>query len=132
MIKKSRQRAAILTVLRNTTSHPSAEWIYEEVKKIVPNIGLATVYRNLRLLKEAGEVAEMHVFSDTARFDACTRDHYHFFCERCGSVTDLDEPIDNTLEARIAGNTGLIITRHRLELGGVCLECQKRDPENNE
>jgi len=54
MLKRSKQREAIVRVLKRTSSHPTAEWIYEEVKKEIPNIGLATVYRNLRLLKEAG------------------------------------------------------------------------------
>ena len=125
MQKKSKQREAIIKVLRNTSAHPSAEWIYEKVKKAIPNIGLATVYRNLRLLKEAGEVSEMHVFNDTARFDGNTNVHYHFYCDGCGKILDLDEPIDTTIQARIARRTGLKVTRHQLELGGLCLDCQK-------
>lgn len=124
MNRKSKQREAIIRVLRGTTSHPSAEWIYEQVKKEIPNIGLATVYRNLRLLKQAGEVSEMHTSNDTARFDGNAGMHYHFLCDRCGAILDLDEPIDATVETRIARSTGLKVTRHHLELGGLCLECQ--------
>jgi len=124
MNRKSKQREAIIRVLRCATSHPSAEWIYEQVKKEIPNIGLATVYRNLRLLKKAGEVSEMHTSNDTARFDGNTAVHYHFLCDRCGKILDLDEPIDATVETRIARSTGLEVTRHHLELGGLCLECQ--------
>jgi len=67
--RKSKQKEAIIKVLRRTSSHPTAEWIYEQARKEMPGIGLATVYRNLRSLKEAGEISEMHIFSDAARFD---------------------------------------------------------------
>ena len=123
--KKSKQREAIVKVLKSTSAHPSAEWIYEKVKKEIPNIGLATVYRNLRLLKEVGEVSEMHASNDTGRFDGNTKVHYHFYCDGCGKILDLDEPIDSTIEIRIARRTGLKVTRHHLELGGLCLDCQK-------
>jgi len=125
MSKKSKQREAIVRVLRSTSSHPSAEWIYEQVKKEIPNIGLATVYRNLRLLKESGEVSEILTSKATSRFDGNTNQHYHFRCDRCGQVLDLDEPIDTTIEAKIAKRTGLKVTHHYLELGGLCLDCQK-------
>ena len=130
MLKRSKQREAIVRVLRSTSSHPTAEWIYEEVKKEIPNIGLATVYRNLRLLKEAGEVSEMGTSSDTAHFDGNTNDHYHFRCDRCGRILDLDEPIDTEIEARIARRTGLKVTHHHLELGGLCLDCQQLENTN--
>ena len=130
MNKRSKQREAIVRVLRSTSSHPTAEWIYEEVKKEIPNIGLATVYRNLRLLKEAGEVSEMGTSSDTAHFDGNTNDHYHFRCDRCGRILDLDEPIDTEIEARIARRTGLKVTHHHLELGGLCLGCQQLENKN--
>ena len=128
MIKKSKQREAIIRVLRSTTSHPSAVWIYEEVKKEIPNVALATVYRNLRMLKQSGEISEVCVVDDTALFDGNTQQHYHFRCDRCGKVLDLDEPIDTTIETTIANKTGLKITHHHLELGGLCLDCQKLEP----
>jgi len=116
-------------VLRDTKSHPSAEWIYEQVKKEMPGIGLATVYRNLRLLKEEGEVLEMRTSTEAACFDGNTNMHYHFYCDRCGKIMDLDEPIDTTIETRIARRTGLKVTRHQLELGGLCLDCQKLETD---
>lgn len=125
MYKKSKQRDAIVRLLKNSSSHPTAEWIYEQVKKEIPNIGLATVYRNLKLLKEAGEVLEIHTSDDTTHFDSNIKEHYHFRCDQCGRLLDLDEPIDTTIEARIGKRTGLKITHHYLELGGLCLGCQK-------
>lgn len=125
MNKRSRQREAVIRVLRNTSSHPDAKWIYEEVKREIPGISLATVYRNLRLLKEAGEIAELPVTDNNAHFDYNTENHYHFRCDRCGRILDLDAPVDRSIEERLAGNTGLKVTHHRLELGGLCLDCQK-------
>ena len=129
MNKKSKQREAIISVLRSTKSHPSAVWIYEEVKKEIPNVALATIYRNLRILKDSGEISEVYVVDDTALFDGNTQKHYHFRCDRCGKVLDLDEPVDTAIETKIANKTGLRVTHHHLELGGVCLDCQKL--ENN-
>ena len=131
MNKKSKQRDAIIRILKSTTSHPSAEWIYEQVKKDIPDIGLATVYRNLRLLKQSGEIREMHPSTDTARFDGCTTDHYHFYCDQCGKVLDLDGPVDTTIDTRIAAKTGLKITRHNLVFSGLCLECQRTVPDTD-
>ena len=125
--RKSKQKEAIIKVLRRTSSHPTAEWIYEQARKEMPGIGLATVYRNLRSLKEAGEISEMHIFSDAARFDGNTNMHYHFCCDRCGKILDLDEPIDATIETKIARRTGLKVTGHHLELAGLCLDCQEAE-----
>jgi len=72
-------------------------------------------------LEKVGEVLELHAFSNTARFDGTSNTHYHFYRERCGKILDLDEPIDPTVETRIARKTGLKVTRHYLELGGLCL-----------
>jgi Fur family transcriptional regulator, peroxide stress response regulator len=129
MNRRSRQKEAIISVLRNTSSHPTAEWIYEQVRKEIPNIGLATVYRNLRLLNETGELSEIRTSHHRTRFDANTDMHYHFCCDSCGRILDLDEPIDRTVEARITERTGLKVTRHYLELGGLCQDCQKREAQ---
>jgi Fur family peroxide stress response transcriptional regulator len=127
MVKKSKQREAILKVLKNTASHPSAEWIFEQVKKEIPDIGLATVYRNLRMLKKSGEVIEMHPSNITAHYDIRTYDHYHFYCERCGKVIDIEEPVDTALGTRVTEKTGLVINHYNLVFSGLCLECQEYD-----
>ena len=82
-MRKSRQREAIIRVLMSTTSHPTAEWVYEEVKKEIPNVSLGTVYRNLKLLKERGEILELEQTGHYRRFDGNSANHYHF---RCGAV----------------------------------------------
>jgi Fur family peroxide stress response transcriptional regulator len=122
---RSKQRDAIVRVLRNTTSHPTAERVYEQVKKELPGVGLATIYRNLRLLSEAGEIAEIATKAGTNHFDGNAEQHYHFRCDRCGSIHDLDEPVDKAIEDRVATKTGFIVTGHYVELGGLCLSCQR-------
>ena len=109
----------------NTTSHPSADWVYEQVRHEIPNISLGTVYRNLRLLAKTGVIQQLDIAGSTSRFDRNTNNHYHFRCEKCGRVFDLDEPVDKTIEARVAKNTGFKVSSHQLELRGLCLECQQ-------
>lgn len=122
---RSKQRDAIVRILRNTTSHPTAERVYEQVKKEIPGVGLATIYRNLRLLSEAGEISEIATTAGTNHFDGNAEPHYHFRCNRCGEIYDLDEPVDEAMEDRVATKTGFKVTRHTVELGGLCLSCQK-------
>ena len=124
MYRNSRQRQAILKFLRSVSSHPTAEQVFEEVKKDVPNVGLATVYRNLKLLHDEGVVAEIGDIHGTIHFDGNTVEHYHFRCDRCGRIQDVPEPVDRAVEKRVAEKTGLKVTHHHLELGGICLDCQ--------
>jgi Fur family peroxide stress response transcriptional regulator len=94
----------------------------------MPGISLATVYRTLRLLASKGGIRELHVGQGKARFDGNTSAHYHFLCDRCGCIIDLDEPVDSAVEARVAQDTGLMVTRHSMELSGLCLDCQSASP----
>ena len=125
MVKRTKQKEVILRVLRNTASHPTAAWTYDEVRKEIPNISLATVYRNLKLLKESGEILELELNGTLGRFDARTDNHYHFRCEKCGRVFDVDEPVDKELNGRVARKTGFKISHYYLEFLGLCRECQE-------
>ena len=124
MARKSKQKEAILRVLKGTTSHPSADWVYEQVKREIPNISLGTVYRNLKLLKQEGEILELDLASTLSRFDGNSQDHYHFRCEQCGRVFDVDEPVDKEIDYRVAQKTGFKVSHHRLEFRGLCKDCQ--------
>ncbi len=124
MNRRSRQKEAIVRVLRGTNCHPTADWIYEEVRKEVPNISLGTVYRNLKTMKERGEILELSSAGGLGRFDGNPENHYHFRCDRCGRVYDIDEPIDRTIDERVAARTGFEVFQHRLEFRGMCIECQ--------
>ena len=85
----SRQREAVLNVLCSTTSHPTAAWIYEQVKLEIPNISLGTVYRNLSGLCEDGTIKKLSFGDASVHFDGDTTVHSHFYCEHCGEITDI-------------------------------------------
>ena len=89
--KRFRKRDAILACVRSTTAHPSAEWVFEHVKAEVPDISLATVYRNLALFKEQGMIQSLGSVNGVERFDGNVAPHVHFVCTGCGLVKDLHE-----------------------------------------
>lgn len=132
MPRKSKQREAILRVLKGTTCHPTADWIYEQVRREIPNISLGTVYRNLRLLKQGGEILELELAGTLSRFDANTQNHSHFRCEQCGRIFDVGEPVDKMLDDRAAQKTGFKVSNHLLEFRGLCKDCQRlNSPRGN-
>lgn len=121
--RNTKQREAILRILRNTRSHPTADLIYEEAKKEIPHISKGTVYRNLKVLQENGQVSELNLDGAESRFEAKWDNHYHFRCERCGRVIDVDEPFDIKLNRKVARKTGLKISSHQIEFRGLCPYC---------
>ena len=88
--RETKQRKAILNVLRRTDSHPTADRIYDEVRKVIPNISKGTVYRNLKILREGGKISELNLNGTVSRYEGNNENHYHFRCEKCGRVFDLD------------------------------------------
>ncbi len=125
MEKKTKQKEAILRVLKVTRSHPTADWIYREVKKEIPGISLGTIYRNLKILSERGDILEIDLGGKLSRYDAYTENHYHFRCDKCDTVFDVDEAVNGEIDERIARDTGFWVTHHRLEFRGLCSGCQK-------
>lgn len=89
MLKYSRQREAIKNFLAERYDHPTAETVYLGIKDEFPNISLGTVYRNLSLLSEIGEIQKLSTGIGPDRFDGRPHPHYHFICKDCGSVLDL-------------------------------------------
>ncbi len=94
----SRQREAILNVLRATDTHPTAGWIYEKVREIIPNISLGTVYRNLTELSHSGEILSIDVRDGQEHYDGNNAPHLHLRCNGCNSLSDV-ELIDDPLTA---------------------------------
>ncbi len=84
----SRQRQEILKVLRSTDTHPTADWIYAQTRKIIPNISLGTVYRNLSNLSADGEILCIDVGDGKEHFDGDISPHLHLACRQCGKITD--------------------------------------------
>lgn len=123
--RMTRQKKVILDVLRNTTSHPTADWVYENAKKAIPDLSLGTVYRNLKLLKDMGEILELNFGSTYSRFDGNPTPHYHFHCSQCDRIFDIDVPQNKQLNFDIERSSGFKVFDHRLEFYGICPECLK-------
>jgi len=126
-MRNSRQRTALLDLLRSTKSHPTASWLYDRLKTEFPDLSLGTVYRNLSLLAGRGEVLVLRSGSTFDRFDADTRAHYHVVCEVCGKVEDVDLAADATLDARAEAASGYRISTHRLDFIGICPACREKN-----
>ncbi|RMF70037.1 MAG: transcriptional repressor [Calditrichaeota bacterium] len=121
--RNSKQRQRILEVLSETTAHPTANWIYERLKPEFPSLSLGTIYRNLRILVDQGKVFELKFGSTFDRYDADTRPHYHFICEVCGRIEDVELEHEAELNAKVEALTNHRVDYHRLEFYGKCQAC---------
>ena len=128
--KHFRKRDAILSCLRQTTEHPTAEWIYTRLKSEYPDISLGTVYRNLALFKEQGLISSLGTVKGVERFDANTEPHVHFVCNCCSDIQDLmqmDAP--QRLCGEVARHIGGQVDTCQLMFFGTCRRClAKREP----
>ena len=118
----SKQREAILKVLHNSKSHPTAAQVYTEVRKEIPNISLGTVYRNLALLVEDGEILSVTVGDGNDHFDGDNSFHLHLHCKKCGSITDVpvDENMANLFEKDSFCPQNVVCVVY-----GICRNCNK-------
>lgn len=123
--RMTQQRQIILEELRQVNSHPSADEVYEMVRKRLPRISLGTVYRNLEILSELGEIQKLELGGDLKRFDRNPIKHYHIRCMRCGRVDDAPIAPLNQIENELYGATVYTIIGHRLEFEGLCPQCSK-------
>src|SRR5699024_6116084 len=119
------QRHAVLEYLLTTMTHPTADEIYKALESKFPNMSVATVYNNLRILRELGLVRELTYGDDSSRFDSNMDDHYHIICEQCGKIEDFHYPSLDEIEALAQKISGFDISDHRMELYGKCKECQE-------
>ena len=121
--KYSRQREAIKKYLSQTKEHPTADTIYMDIRETYPNISLGTVYRNLNLLVERGEVLRLIGMDESDRYDANTHDHYHFLCNECKRVLDIEmESIDKIIDKANKNFSGKI-EGHVTYFYGKCDNC---------
>lgn len=126
----SRQRNLILDIIKNTTCHPTAEWVYQEAKKELPSIGIATVYRNLNTLVELGEVRRLSSGDGQDRFDGMVDEHFHMKCSCCGGLVDLEpegkEKLLRLKEVICDTFAGLTVDTElsAVLLRGICEDCR--------
>ena len=124
VFRQSKQRNRILELLQSTDSHPTADWLYQQLKDEFPNLSLGTVYRNLAILIEQGQVKKIHFGSTFDRFEANKRPHYHLICEACGKIIDFEMPVYNDLNNQAAKLTSFTILHHKIEFFGLCEDCK--------
>jgi len=123
----SRQRELIKEFLMGRKDHPTADIIYKNVRQSHPNISLGTVYRNLTLLVEDGEINRLCLGDGVDHFDADTSPHCHFVCKKCGSILDLalaSKSMESITEAAAAHFEGCI-TEHMTYFYGLCPHCKE-------
>lgn len=124
-LKHSKQRDMIKEFLMSRKDHPTADVVYMNVRQQYPNISLGTVYRNLTLLSDIGEIQRLRLGDGVDHFDADTSTHYHFICNDCGSVIDLEmdsiESINDIAGQHFNGH----ISGHVTHFYGSCECCWK-------
>lgn len=123
----SRKREAILKAVQSTTVHPTAEWVYETLKPVYPDLSLGTVYRNLSQFKQDGTIVSVGIVDGQERFDANTKPHTHFICSKCGAVLDIPgDFLDSAMISNIARLYHLQIDSSSVILRGICSDCLKK------
>ena len=128
--KQFRKRNAILAYLRQTKEHPSAEMVFTHLKPEYPDLSLGTVYRNLAMFKEKGEIMSVGTVNGVERFDGNTMPHVHFVCTGCNAVTDLPQiAVPEELNNQVTQETGGVIDTCQLTFVGLCQTCKENKQE---
>lgn len=126
-MKYSKQRELILKVLSENVVHPTADFVYEIIKKEMPNISLATVYRNLNQLTANGMIKKAEGLDGSVHFDYNTHPHYHFICNRCNKIYDIPYDIAPALGEKVFARTGMSVENYDLCFKGICSDCQNKN-----
>jgi Fur family ferric uptake transcriptional regulator len=126
-MRPTSQRILIAEVFFSTPGHVDVDQLLKRVRGKDPNIGSATVYRTMRLLAQLGLASERHFGDGRAVYEPSTRRHHHdhMICEQCTSIIEFENDEIEKLQDKIAGDHGFKITRHRLELYGICKKCRE-------
>lgn len=122
-LKYSRQRESIKENLMNRMDHPTADMVYSDIRQIYPNISLGTVYRNLALLSDRGEIMKIHTRDGALHFDRNTIPHDHFVCKSCARITDIEAPSAESLIMAASEKFPGCIDECTVTFYGLCEEC---------
>ena len=128
LFRKSKQRKIILGALSEMKTHPTAQELFARVRETDPEVGQATVYRNLRILKEQGEIIELSFGSGARRYDRNVARHEHFTCRQCGTIEDI-YPDTRSLTGSLH-KKGYRVDEMKIEAFGVCRKCAKKIKSN--
>ena len=117
----TKQKQVILDVIMKSDRHLTADDIYFEAKKVMPSIAIGTVYRNLNIMADAGEIQRIEIAGQACRFDKTLDKHEHFYCVRCGDLMDVNLP---DIKKEIEDMFGTKILSFNLSMGYVCDKCK--------
>lgn len=123
-VKYSSQREAILRFLKTRKDHPTADVVFQHIREDIPNISLATVYRNLNQLAAAGTILRLTTNGKTDHFDACVEPHFHFVCKECNAVKDIDMEPFPELISRASQASNYEIEEATVLFSGLCDCCK--------
>ncbi len=126
-LRMTTQREIILRELKKSKRHLAADELYDIVKKVMPRISLATVYRNLEILSEAGMIGKLEISGRQKRFDFDVSDHDHIYCVVCHRVDNLNIDRKGVDSEQLGAEAGYTITGYRVEIMGICPDCQKKE-----
>lgn len=122
------QRLAIVKILAKSDGHPSVEDIYGQIRKDFPTMSLATVYRNILLIKSLGEVLELGFPDGSNRYDGNRPNpHPHVICIKCKKIVDPDVESVDEMKKAVAEETNFQILNHRLDFFGICSDCLAKE-----
>lgn len=124
-MKYSRQRELILNEVKNSNQHPTADSIYDKLKKESPGLSLGTVYRNLSQLESHGMIRKTNFPGEPVRFDGNLEDHDHFICEVCGEIYDIDKSDVNLVDTSLS-EKGFVVESNEVILRGICVKCSNK------
>jgi Fe2+ or Zn2+ uptake regulation protein len=128
IFRMTNQREVILQEIGKCEGHPTADILYERIKKKLPRISLATVYRNLEILSEVGKIRKLEISGRQKRFDRELKEHSHICCIQCHRIDNIDINREQ-MPSDSAQKKGYKISGCRIEFLGICPECQKKDKE---
>jgi len=123
-LKFSKQRELILNAVKDNTVHPTADFIYDYLKKDNPNLSLGTVYRNLSQLVSHGYIQKVSMPGLPDRFDANVIEHNHMICDVCGNIQDIHSDILKNIPSAISNELNIEITSCTVILHGICKNCK--------
>jgi Fur family peroxide stress response transcriptional regulator len=123
--KATTQRIAICRFVLHSRDHPSAQRIYDEVRRVHPTVSLATVYKTLQILTEHDLVQELDLPESQARFDSYVEPHINLVCKRCGNIQDFDDNAAREMIERVTAKAEFMRTGQRLDIYGVCKTCAR-------
>jgi Fur family peroxide stress response transcriptional regulator len=123
-IAVTHQRQVLYEVMKSMHGHPSPEEVYAKVKKKVPAISLATVYKNIHLFVENGVFREVSMHHGSVRVEMNGEAHHHMVCSRCKAITDIDEDQLGLVAKRNKLPGGFLVERYAVDVIGVCAKCQ--------